>query len=174
MRLVKKQQIKVKFWIWGPRTVYYNMTCAQFFFFKNHSTLVCTYSLTTRTRCHRICKYFRQMKNFAKPFFRAHMVSRLKKSRKSCGTVPLAWITRVQIIFCQAAQGVWRQARNRQKSCKYNKIYINCNETLTKQFWQLGCLLLAEFLLVRQEQFCSMTGWIYPTHLAHQLIRLTG
>ena len=28
---VKKQQIKVKFWIWGPRTVYYNMTCAPIF-----------------------------------------------------------------------------------------------------------------------------------------------
>ena len=32
MRQVKKQQIKVKFWIWGPRTVYYNMTCDQIFF----------------------------------------------------------------------------------------------------------------------------------------------
>ena len=30
MRQVKKLRIKVKFWIWGPRTVYYNMTCAQF------------------------------------------------------------------------------------------------------------------------------------------------
>ena len=41
MRRVKKQQIKVKFWILGPRTVYYNTTCAQKFF-KNHSTLVYT------------------------------------------------------------------------------------------------------------------------------------
>ena len=28
---MKKQQIIVKFWIWVPRTVYYNMPCAQFF-----------------------------------------------------------------------------------------------------------------------------------------------
>ena len=40
MRRVKKQQIKVKFWIWGPRTVYYIMTCAQNFCLKNHSTLL--------------------------------------------------------------------------------------------------------------------------------------
>ena len=38
---MKKQQIKVKFWIWGPRTVYYNMTCAQQFFQKSlHPTSV--------------------------------------------------------------------------------------------------------------------------------------
>ena len=35
---LKKQQIKVKFWIWGHITVYYNMQCASNFF-KNHSTL---------------------------------------------------------------------------------------------------------------------------------------
>ena len=35
MRQVKKQQIKVKFWIWGPRTVYYNMTFAQNYFQKS-------------------------------------------------------------------------------------------------------------------------------------------
>ena len=35
----KKQKIKVKFWIWCPKTVYYNMSCAQIFF-KNHSTLL--------------------------------------------------------------------------------------------------------------------------------------
>ena len=28
---VKKQQFKVKFWIWGSITAYYNMTCDQFF-----------------------------------------------------------------------------------------------------------------------------------------------
>ena len=32
---VKKQQIKVKFCIWGPRTVYYNMPCAQNNIFKS-------------------------------------------------------------------------------------------------------------------------------------------
>ena len=31
---VKKQQIKVKFWIWGSITVYYNVTYAQIFFQK--------------------------------------------------------------------------------------------------------------------------------------------
>ena len=31
LRRVKKQQIKLKFWIWGPITVYYNMTCGQIF-----------------------------------------------------------------------------------------------------------------------------------------------
>ena len=35
LRQVKKHQIKVKFWIWGPRTVYYNMTCAQKVFQKS-------------------------------------------------------------------------------------------------------------------------------------------
>ena len=35
MPRVKKHQIKVKFWIWGPRTVYYNMTCTKFFFYKS-------------------------------------------------------------------------------------------------------------------------------------------
>ena len=40
MRQVKKQQIKVKFWICGPRTVNYNMTCAQHFFQKSlHPTV---------------------------------------------------------------------------------------------------------------------------------------
>ena len=39
MGQMKKQQIKVKFWSWGPRTVDYNMTCAQQNF-KNHSTLL--------------------------------------------------------------------------------------------------------------------------------------
>ena len=29
---MKKKQIKVKFWIWGPITVYYNKTYAQIFF----------------------------------------------------------------------------------------------------------------------------------------------
>ena len=38
---VKKQHLKVKFWIGGPIpiTVWYNMTRVNFFFFKNHSTL---------------------------------------------------------------------------------------------------------------------------------------
>ena len=35
LRQVKKQQSKVKFWIWGPRTVYYNMSCAQSLFHKS-------------------------------------------------------------------------------------------------------------------------------------------
>ena len=35
LRQVKKQEIKVKFWILGPITVYNNMTCAQFFFQKS-------------------------------------------------------------------------------------------------------------------------------------------
>ena len=43
MRWVKKQQIKVKFWIWGPRLVYIlqHDMCPNFFL-KNHSTLTCT------------------------------------------------------------------------------------------------------------------------------------
>ena len=45
MRQVEKQQIKVKFWIWGPRTVYYNMTCAQIFFQKSlHPNVQAYYS----------------------------------------------------------------------------------------------------------------------------------
>ena len=39
MRQVKKQQIKVKFWIWGPRTVYYTTCNVPTIVFKNHSTL---------------------------------------------------------------------------------------------------------------------------------------
>ena len=35
LRQVKKQQIEVKFWIWGPRTVYCNMSCAQILFYKS-------------------------------------------------------------------------------------------------------------------------------------------
>ena len=34
MRRVKRQQVKVQFWIWGPRTVYNNMTCTQIYFSK--------------------------------------------------------------------------------------------------------------------------------------------
>ena len=32
---VKKQQNKVKFWIWGHITVYYNITCIHHFFQKS-------------------------------------------------------------------------------------------------------------------------------------------
>ena len=41
LRQVKKIQFKVKFWIWGPRTVYYIQLdiCPNFFLLKNHSTL---------------------------------------------------------------------------------------------------------------------------------------
>ena len=35
----EKQQIEVKFWIWGPITVYYNMTVPNLDF-KKHSTLI--------------------------------------------------------------------------------------------------------------------------------------
>ena len=35
MRRVIEQKIKVKFWIQGPRTVYYNTTCAEIFFPKS-------------------------------------------------------------------------------------------------------------------------------------------
>ena len=51
MRRVKKQQIKVKFWIWGPRTVYYNMTCYQIFFQKSLHP-------NTEYRWARIIKFF--------------------------------------------------------------------------------------------------------------------
>ena len=38
---MNKQQIKVKFWIWGPVTVYYCITSqVPKYFFQNHSTLL--------------------------------------------------------------------------------------------------------------------------------------
>ena len=57
MGQVKKQQIKVKFWSWGPRTVDYNMTCAQQNF-KNHSTLL--YMSGTRTADSLYCTFSEQ------------------------------------------------------------------------------------------------------------------
>ena len=55
MRQVKKQQIKVKFWIWGPRTVYYNMTFAQNSFQKSlHPTEMRAFSAIPNIEC--ICK----------------------------------------------------------------------------------------------------------------------
>ena len=40
LRQVKKQHFKVKFWNWGPSTIWPIMTCFQFFPLKNHSTLL--------------------------------------------------------------------------------------------------------------------------------------
>ena len=38
---VKKQHFKVKFWIWGLITVWYNIIHVSNIFFKNHSTQLC-------------------------------------------------------------------------------------------------------------------------------------
>ena len=40
LRQVKKQNFKVRFWSWGPMTIWLNMTRVQFLSLKNHSTLV--------------------------------------------------------------------------------------------------------------------------------------
>ena len=49
LRQVKKQQIKLKFWIWGPITVYYNMTCGQILFQKSLHPTVDTETLYNST-----------------------------------------------------------------------------------------------------------------------------
>ena len=49
LRRVKKQQIKLKFWIWGPITVYYNMTCGQILFQKSLHPTVDTETLYNST-----------------------------------------------------------------------------------------------------------------------------
>ena len=47
--------VSVKFWIWGPRTVKYNMTCAHIFSPINHSTLMHIKSGTFERGCGFFC-----------------------------------------------------------------------------------------------------------------------
>ena len=54
---MKKQQIKVKIWIWGPGTVNYNMTYAQAFFQKSLHPIIHGHAHTyylLRGVCHEI------------------------------------------------------------------------------------------------------------------------